>query len=146
MPKIHSGSASSTVSARILLVDDYEPWRRFVRSILEPQEQWQIVGEAADGLDAIQKARKLKPDVVLLDIGLPNLNGIEASRCMGELVPDAKIVFLSQNQDRRIVKMALSNGVQGYLLKVDATNELVPAIRAVLRGEKFASRRLRIKL
>jgi len=146
MPKIHSGSASSTVSARILLVDDYEPWRRFVRSILEPQEQWQIVGEAADGLVAIQKARKLKPDVVLLDIGLPNLNGIEASRCMGELVPDAKIVFLSQNQDRRTVEMALSNGVRGYLLKVDATNELVPAIRAVLRGEKFASRRLRIKL
>jgi len=103
----------------------------------------EIVGEATDGLEAVQKAQELIPDLVLMDIGLPNLNGIEASRLIVELVPKAKILFVTQNNDADVVKAAFSNGAHGYIWKVDAGPELLPGIEAVLRGEKFLSRRLK---
>jgi len=133
----------STLPVRILVVDDYEPWRGFLRSMLEMHSQLQIVGEAADGLEAVQQAAELKPDVVLLDIGLPNLNGIEAARHIRNVAPHAKMLFLTQNNIPALAKAALANGARAYLLKPDASSELVPAIEAVLRGEKFLSERLR---
>ena len=133
-------SVSASASPRsVLLVDNFEPWRRLVCSRLEANEQLRVVGEAADGLEAVQKAHKLKPDLVLLDISLPNLNGFETARRITQLVPEAKILFVTQTNDADVVKAALSNGARGYLLKADAGSELLPAIETVLRGEKFVS-------
>jgi DNA-binding NarL/FixJ family response regulator len=88
---------------------------------------------------AVQKAQELNPDLILLDIGLPNLNGIEAQSRLCRLVPGAKVLFLSQNNDAELLRAALSNGARGYVLKVDAGRELLNAIKATLRGERFVS-------
>ena len=128
---------------RTLVVDDYEPFRRLVCSMLGRMPELQLVGEASDGLEAVCKAQELKPDLILLDIGLPKLNGIEAEHQLCELVPSAKVLFLTQLTNTDIVRAALSNGAQGYVLKFDAARELLPAIKAILRGEKFVSSGIR---
>ena len=126
-------------STRILIADDYEGWRRQVRLLFQERPQWQVIAEAADGPEAIQKAEELKPDLIVLDIGLPELNGIEAARRIRQTSPSSKIVFLSQNNDRDVVRAALSTGALGYVRKFDAGRELLHAIDAVLRGERFVS-------
>ena len=131
-------------SIRILIIDDYEPWRRFVSATLQKQPNFQIIGDAADGLEAVQQAQELQPDLILLDIGLPTLNGIEAARRIHQVCPDAKILFASQNHDPGIVEAALSNGARGYFLKGDGKTELLRAIETVLRGDRFISGRLKI--
>ena len=130
-------------SVRVLVVDDYERFRRFVCSKLEQSPDFQIVGEASDGLEAVQKAEKLQPDLIFLDIGLPELNGIEACHRMCSVVPAAKIIFVTQNNDAETVRAALSNGASGYVLKLDANNELLPAVEAVLQGDRFISTRVK---
>jgi len=127
---------------RILLVDDFEPWRQSARSMLKRRAELQLVGEVADGLEAVQKASELKPDLILLDIGLPNLNGIEAAKQIRQLVPDAKILFLTLINDPDVPLKALSSGGHGYVLKSDAGSELLPAIEAVLQGKQYVSARL----
>ena len=124
------------------MVDDFEPWRDFVRSVLKTQPGLQVVGEASDGLEAVQKSQELQPDLILLDIGLPTMNGIESARRIQQLVPGAKILFASENSDVDVMRVALSDGGRGYILKSDASGELLPAIWAVLRGDLFISRRL----
>jgi DNA-binding NarL/FixJ family response regulator len=126
-------------SVRILVVDDFEAFRRFVRAALGKRPELQIVGEVSDGFEAVQKVEELRPDLVLLDIGLPTLNGIEAARRMSKLAPESKVIFLTQENDSDVVKAALSNGAKGYILKSDAESELVEAIEAVLRGGYFLS-------
>jgi len=132
-----------TVAVRILVVDDFDAWRLLACWMLETHNQLQVVGEAADGFQAIQIAQAVKPDMVLMDISLPDLNGIEAARWIGKMVPDAKILFLTQHSDLGLMRAAMSSGARGYVLKADAETELLPAIEAVLRGEKFVSMRLR---
>jgi DNA-binding NarL/FixJ family response regulator len=126
-------------SIRILITDDYADWRRQVRWVLQARPEWQVIAEAADGLAAVEKAQGVKPDLILLDIGLPRLNGIEAARQIQQLSPSSKIIFLSQNNDLDIVRAALSTGARGYVRKTDVKKELIPAIDAVLRGEQFVS-------
>jgi DNA-binding NarL/FixJ family response regulator len=128
---------------RVLVVDDFEPWRRSVCSMLRKQTELQVIGEVSDGLEAVQQAEELRPDLVLLDIGLPTLNGIEAASRIHRIVPDAKILFVTQNDDPEMAKTALLNGALGYILKMDAESELLPAIETVIRAEKFVSTRLR---
>lgn len=128
---------------RILIVDDYEPWRRFVCGALQMQPNLQIIGEAGDGLEAVQQTQALRPDLIVMDIGLPALNGIEASHRIHRLYPETKILFASQNNDRDVLEAALSNGARGYLLKADGQSELLDAIEAVSRGEKFVSKGLK---
>ncbi len=130
-------------SIRILIADDYEGWRRQVRLLFQERPQWQVIAEAADGPEAIQKAQELKPDLIVLDISLPELNGIEAARRIRQLSPSSKIVFLSQNNDRDVVRAALSTGALGYVHKSDAQGALVPAVDAVLRGKQFVSSSLK---
>ena len=127
---------------RVLLVDDFEPWRRFVATALEKHPEFEVVGEGADGWEALEKAQALEPDLVLLDIGLPKLNGILAARKISERVPRAKILFLSENDSWDIAEEALRTGALGYVVKSDAGGELLPAIEAVLQNELFVSSRL----
>jgi DNA-binding NarL/FixJ family response regulator len=126
-------------SIRILITDDYTDWRRQVRLLLQARPEWQVISEASDGLEAVGKAQDLKPEIILLDIGLPKLNGIEAARQMRRVSPSSKIIFLSQNNDLDIVRAALGTGALGYVRKIDARRELLSAVDAVLRGEQFIS-------
>jgi CheY-like chemotaxis protein len=132
-------------SIQILLSDDFADWRRQVCLLLQPRPEWQVISEASDGLEAVQKAEELKPDIVLLDIGLPKLNRIEAARRIQQLSPSSKIIFLTQNKDLDIVWAALGTGALGYVRKTDARRELLPAVDAVLRGEQFISSSNRFK-
>ena len=124
---------------RILLVDDYEPFRRFVRSTLRKRPSLQIIAEVSDGLEAIQQAEELKPDLILLDIGLPTLNGIEAAREIRKLAPESKIIFVTQESLADVVQEALSMGVLGYVLKAQAGTDLIAAVEAVIEGRQFLS-------
>jgi DNA-binding NarL/FixJ family response regulator len=130
-----------TALARILLVDDFEPCRNLVRLVLKAQPGYEIVGEAADGLQALQKAEELKPDLIVLDISLPEVNGIELARRIRRCSPDSTILFLSANNDREIVREALQAGGGGYVHKFDLVVDLAPAAKAVLSGRPFLSRR-----
>jgi len=123
-------------SFRVLVVDDFEPFRRLVRSILAAKAELQIVGEAADGLEAVQKAVELKPDLILLDIGLPLLNGIEAAREIRKLVPRSKIIFLSQESSPEVVQEALGLSASSYVVKATAGSELLTAVEAITLGRK----------
>jgi DNA-binding NarL/FixJ family response regulator len=126
---------------RVLLVDDFRPWFRVVFAILGKQSELEVIGEASDGLEAVQKAQELQPDLILLDIGLPNLNGIEAARLIRKLSPDSKILFVSQESSADLVREALRTGAEGYVLKADAGRELLTAVNAALRGERFVGSR-----
>jgi DNA-binding NarL/FixJ family response regulator len=134
---------STQTQTRILIVDDYEPWRQSISIMLEAYPEFRVVGEAADGLEALQRAEELNPDLVLLDIGLPNLNGIEAESRLRQTVPSAKILFLTQENDAGLARNVLSDGAQGYVLKTDAGRELLSAIKTVVRGNKFVSSGIR---
>ena len=131
------------MSIRILVADDFAPWRRFISPMILEHTDWHIVGEAVDGFEAVQKTQELKPDLILLDIGLPKLSGIEAARQVRKLVPNSKILFLSEVHDTDIVQEALGTGASGYVVKSDAGSELTKAIQTVLRGEQFVSRKLK---
>jgi DNA-binding NarL/FixJ family response regulator len=131
------------LSYRVLLVDDYEPWRRYVDARVTSSPQWQIAGEAADGLDAVHKAEALRPDLILLDIGLPSLNGIAAARRILAHDPGSRILFLSENSSWDIVEAALSTGGRGYVLKSDAGSELLPAMESIVEGRQFLSSSLK---
>jgi len=128
-----------TSSVRLLVVDDYEPFRRFVCSTLEKRPELQVIGEVSDGLEAVQKAAELTPDLILLDIGLPTLNGIEAARRIRKLSPESKILFLSQESSADVVHEVLSLGALGYVVKAHAGTELLAAVEAVCQGRQFVS-------
>jgi DNA-binding NarL/FixJ family response regulator len=127
-----------TPSRRILVVEDYEPFRRFICSTLSKKPGFQIC-EAADGLQAVKKAEELQPELILLDIGLPSLNGIDAARRIRKLSPESKILFVSQESSAEVVQEALTSGALGYVVKVHAGSELLPAVEAVLQGRQFVS-------
>lgn len=127
---------------RVLVVDDFDGWRKFVLSVLQRETGFEIVGETDDGLKAIQLAEKLKPCVVVLDVSLPGLNGVEACRWIGKVTPDTRIVCFSEYCDREIVMGALNAGAAAYVAKSDAASELIGAIQAVARGERYLSRRV----
>ena len=107
-------------SVRVLVVEDHEQFRRFICSTLEKVPELQVVGIGSDGLAAVQKAEELQPDLILLDIGLPKLNGIEAARRIRRVSPETKILFVSQESSADVVREALGTGASGYVVKSDA--------------------------
>ena len=121
-------------SVRILLVDDYEPFRRFVSSLLRCNLRSPIISEASDGLEAIDQAQAQQPDAVLMDIGLPKLNGIEAARRILTLSPKSRILFVSQESSDDVVKEALGVGACAYIIKLRSAGELLAAVDDTLRG------------
>ena len=142
--RYHESSGRKRISLRqspirVLVVDDFEPWRRRICTTLEMQPDVQVISEVADGLEAVQKAQELQPDLILLDIGLPKLSGIEAARRMREHTPQSRILVVSEHSSRDIVEEALRAGADGYVVKSVACRDLLPAIRIVLQGSQFVS-------
>jgi DNA-binding NarL/FixJ family response regulator len=131
-----------TSKVRVLVVDDYEPFRRFICSALGKKPALQIVAEASDGLQAVHKSEELQPDLVLLDVGLPILNGIEAARQIRTLSPNSKILFLSQESSTDAAQEAFALGALGYIVKAHAGVELLTAVEMVLEDKQFISRGL----
>lgn len=121
---------------RILIVDDFEPWRRAVRSIFENDADLEIVGESGDGLDAVRQSETLQPDLVLLDIQLPTMNGLEAAEKILQVSPATKILFLSSFQGDDTMREALKFGA-GFVVKADAARDLLPIVQAICRNEPF---------
>ena len=124
---------------RVLIVDDFEPWRNYHSAALNKDPELQIIGEASNGVDAVKQAQELQPDLILLDIGLPALNGIEAARQILKISLASKILFVSENRSVEIAAEALGTGASGYVVKSDAANQLLPAVQAVLAGGRFVS-------
>ncbi len=126
-------------TVKVLIVDDYEPFRRFVRSTLVKRQNLKVIGEASDGLEAVRKTEELKPDLIVLDIGLPMLNGIEVARQVRNLRPQCKILFMSQESSAAVAQEAFGIGAMGYVVKAYAGRELSVAVEAVCQGRLFLS-------
>lgn len=122
---------------RVVVVDDFEPWRRSIVSILKEDPEIEVIHQAIDGLEAVESCQELQPDLVVLDIGLPKLNGLEAARQIRVVSPDSKILFLSLNRSPDVIREALRIGAAGYLLKQNALLHLLPAVKAAMLGEEF---------
>ena len=124
---------------RVLVVEDFEPFRRVTCSILGNRTGLQIVGEASDGFEGVHKAEELQPDLILLDIGLPRLNGLAAARQIRTLSPASKIIFVTQEAAPDVVREALNLGAAGYVVKIKVARDLLIAVDAVLAGREFVS-------
>jgi len=124
---------------RILIVDDYQIVRRGIRAVLQEEPGCEVVGEAAEGFDALKKAEDLQPDVVLLDISLPELNGLSAAYRIHQVAPQSKILFVSYHDSPEVVCEAFNAGAKGFICKSDLAHELVEAVRAIGRKEIFLS-------
>jgi DNA-binding NarL/FixJ family response regulator len=126
-------------SARVLIVEDSQLWRRAIRSILQESPDLTVIGECSDGLEAIRKSEQLQPDLVLLDIGLPSLNGLEAARRIRKVAPNSKILFLTAYISAELLREALQTGALGYVVKSNTASDLLPAVDAVMHDERFVS-------
>jgi DNA-binding NarL/FixJ family response regulator len=133
-------------SIRVLVAEDHPDFRRYLISRMQNRAGFHVVCEVADGSEAVQKAQTLRPDLVLLDIGMPGLNGIEAAKKIRSLSPNSKILFISENHASDIVEEALCTGALGYVVKSDAASDLFPAVEAILQGKEFVSNRVAVDL
>jgi DNA-binding NarL/FixJ family response regulator len=129
-------------TVRVLVVDDYEPFRRLVCSTLKQRPDLQVIGEASNGLDAVEKAEEMLPDLIVLDLGLPALNGLEAARRIRKLSPESKILFVTQESSADVMQEAFSLGALGYVVKACAGRDLLAAVDAVCQGKQFVGKNL----
>jgi DNA-binding NarL/FixJ family response regulator len=127
---------------RILIADDHEVVRRGLSSLLQANDGWEVCAEAADGREAVEKAKRLKPDFIILDIGMPNLNGLAATRQLAQHDPNFKIIVLTISDSDQVIREALDAGARGFVLKSDAGRDLVAAIEALQRGQMFFTPRV----
>ena len=121
---------------RVLAVDDCEPWRRFLVAQLQ-QYSLQVVGTAVDGLEAVEKARALQPGLIIMDVCMPELNGVAATRVLATVAPESSVLIVSNERDPAVVQAAFDAGARGYLLKSRAGDELLNAVETVVRGDRF---------
>jgi DNA-binding NarL/FixJ family response regulator len=135
-------SGLRVAAIRVLLVDDHEVARRSIRSVLSREANLDVIGETADGEEAIKKAEELHPTIILLDITLPGISGIQAARRIRVVSPNSRIIFVSQHDSIQMARDALSVGAHGYVVKSDAGRDLLKAIEAVHEGQTFVSRTL----
>jgi CheY-like chemotaxis protein len=134
--KIHLVEVPETPLHRVLVVEDFAPFRRLICAMLAARAGLEVIGQAADGLEAVQKAADLKPDLILLDIGLPKLNGLEAARQILTVAPQARVIFLSQECSPEVVQEALELS-WGYVAKAKTATELFVALETVMRARRF---------
>jgi DNA-binding NarL/FixJ family response regulator len=132
-----AGSIGGVSVLRILIADDHEVARTGIRSLLEDHPGWEVCAEAKDGREAVDFATRLKPDVLLLDIGMPNLNGLDATRQILAVIPDARILILTIHDSEQVVREVLRAGASGFLLKSDAGRDLIAALEALQEGRTF---------
>ncbi len=131
---------------RILLAEDFPAYRRFVCVLLQSRPEWRVIYEASDGPEVVQKAEELRPDLILLDIGLPKLDGMDVARQLSALGSRSKILFLSEEAALEVVRDALGTGAHGYVLKSQAQTDLLMAVEEVIQGRQFVSSDLRAGL
>jgi len=131
---------------QVLVAEDYPAFRLFIVSTVQSRAELQVICEVADGAEAVQKAQQFQPELILLDIGLPGLNGIEAARQIRNLSPNSKILFVSENRSSDVIEEALRTGALGYVAKADAARDLFPAVDAVLQGKEFVSASVSVQL
>jgi len=122
---------------RILIVDDHEVVRRGLRALVEPHPDWEVCGEAVTGREAVEKTKKLKPEVVVMDITMPELNGLEATRQIMKIAPETGVLILTVHESEQLVRAVLEAGAQGYVLKSDAGRDLVAAVEALSQHKVF---------
>lgn len=127
---------------RILIVDSSRVWRQAVCSVLQQHLDPVLICECSDGVEAVEKSKELQPDLILLDIGLPSLNGLEAARQIRRLAPGSRILFLSSFDWPELVREAMSIGALGLIAKSEAASDLLPAVTAVMHDQQFFSKRL----
>src|SRR5688572_28979893 len=127
------------MNRRVLLVDDHLPLRRHMSSAVQASPGWLVVGESDDGPDAIEKAAALQPDLILLDVELPTLNGLEAARRILAADPNTRILFVSAHYSWDIVEAAMGAGARGYILKLELGHDLLPAMQAISDGQRWVS-------
>jgi DNA-binding NarL/FixJ family response regulator len=132
-------TVETTTPVRVMVVDDYKRWHGVVSTTLQSGSRFQIIANVYDGAEAVHQAKELQPDLILLDIGLPTLNGIEVARRVREVAPNSMILFVSQETSRDVAREALATGASGYVVKSDVGKELRRAVDAVLAGERFVS-------
>jgi DNA-binding NarL/FixJ family response regulator len=137
---LHSRDYVSPESKRILVVDDFPEWRSFMGTLLNLTQEWKIIGEASDGAEAVRKTTDLQPDLVLLDVDLPTMNGFEVARQIKVAVPGVKIVFVAAENSREMALAALDAGALGYVLKSQVVSELLLAINSAFNDERFVSK------
>jgi DNA-binding NarL/FixJ family response regulator len=130
----------------VLIADDHEVVRRGLRALIHEQPGWQVVAEAIDGRDAVAKAEKFKPDVAILDISMPSLNGLEATRQITKLSPRTKVLILSIHDSDQLIHKLLSAGVRGYILKADAGRDFITAVKALLANKTFFTPKVAMKV
>lgn len=131
------------MAVRLLIADDYAALRQNIKLLVSRQHDIEVVGEAGDGESAAELAAKLSPDVVLMDVSMPKLSGIEAARKILKNNASARIIIMSTHSEKHFVEAALEAGILGYVLKTSIADDLVPALRSVMAGESFLSPKIR---
>jgi DNA-binding NarL/FixJ family response regulator len=139
----HEDALKKKNAVRVLIVEDFELWRRFILALIRQNPDYEVVGVAADGLEGVKQAQALQPDVILVDVGLPTLNGIEMVRRIRKICPECRIIFLTENAEPAVVRAAFGIGAHGYILKSDADLDLPLGMKAALNRKQFLSRRVR---
>ncbi len=129
-------------AARILIADDHEVVRHGLRRLLEAQPDWQVVAEASDGREAVAQARQLKPDVVVMDLSMPGLNGLDAALQILKEAPNIEVLVLTVHESEEVARRVLTAGARGYMLKSDAGRELVTAVQSLLEHRVFLTSRI----
>src|SRR5437588_1070220 len=129
-------------AARILIADDHDIVRKGLRALLQEEPCWRIVADVQDGRSAVAKTQELKPDIAILDIGMPSLNGLDATRQIVKVNPDTKVLILTMHDSEELIQNVLNAGARGYLMKSDAGRDLVVAVRALLSGQSFFTQKV----